>query len=325
MRVFLTAAMTAATLLLATAPAAPAAAQVMVPAEQAEAAGKRAQRATAGAERVTALLLQIVQDPDYTAATTPTRMQAYLVSRRDKIAASRREIRQIAADLSSLPRISGPSDPMEIQISDRLVTDISGFALRVDGLLGDLQEMGDALAAGDDQRAQRAAGKVVYGSVMVVEAQSMMLRSRLTMVPADSSNHARISGLACFYDGIVALQEGMYGLSERDESGADLGAAAACMRKEVARARVALDRELAEPEPEPALVRIRTRLAPVYRDMHDLIESGATLMDDTRAGMLAGISTAEMADGVSPRVLAFEQAIMALTRREVDIATGQGT
>lgn len=299
-------------------------AQVMVPQAQGDMALDHMRQATSAAERVTAILIQTVNDPGYSSARDAEQLSVAIAALRPKLAAGRNEIQQISAELAALPTISSPSDPPEIRMVDQIVTDISAFTLRIDGFLEVIEDLGDALLANDLARGQQLAMSLMKGSVAVVEGQSLMLRARLPMMPSDSSGFAQVSTLACFYDGFAALQEGAFDLVKRTEAGAAMAAASACMTEGVASGRLAVEREAVAPMTEPVLAQIRDGLAPQHRIMFTTLESGVSILDEARASLLAGASTESLLVTYGDRTTAFEQRFQLLVSQEVEIVARQG-
>lgn len=309
---------------LAALPAAPVHAQVVVPQAQADRAIDHMRKATAAAERVTAILLRTVNDPAYSSARDAGELSAAISGMRADLSAGRREIRQLSAELSDLPRIAQPSDPAELRVVDQIVGDIASFSLRIDAFLGVLENLGDALEAGDQQRTQQLAASLIKGSVAVVEGQSLMLRARLPMMPSDSSNFAEVSTLACFYDGFAHLQTGAFEIVERPEAAAAMSQASACMADQIAKGRLAVEREAVASMDAPVLDRIRDGLAPVRRAMFTELENGLSILDEARTALLGGASMEAILEAYGGRTAVFEQRFQALVTREVDVVARQG-
>ena len=318
------AALVAVVLGLAALPASAARAQVLVPQAQGDMAFDHMRKATAAAERVTEILLQTVGDPDYSSARDANQLSAAIAGMRPGLAAGRSEIRQISAQLDALPRISTASDPVELRIVDRTVTDISAFSLRIEAFLGVLEDLGDALQAGDQQRSQRLAVSLMSGSVSVVEGQALMLRARLPMMPSDSSAFAQVSGLACFYDGFAALQEGAFEIVPRSEAGVAMSAASACMTGQIANGREAVEREALAPMDAPVLERIRDALTPVHRAMFEELKNGLAILTEARASLLDGASMESLLTNYGDRTTVFEQRFQTLVTQEVETVARQG-
>ena len=296
-----------------------AAAQVIVPQAQGDAAIDHMRQATEAAERVTSLLVKVSSDPAYNSATTPDEMSAAIQAMRGDLAASRREIRRIIAGLNSLPRIA----VAELRLVDQVVTDIAAFSGDVDELLATVEGLGDALATGDEARIQQLAGSLVRGSVAVVEAQSLMLRARLPMMPSDSSSFSQVTSLACFYEGFAEFQRGALGIVRPEQAGAGMERAVACMTGEITRGKAAIEREAATDHHDPRLDGIRDGLLPVHRSMFKELESAAALLDEARRGILRGDGIASLSK-VGERTIAFEQRFQALVSREVDVVEQRG-
>ena len=300
-----------------------AAAQVIVPQAQGDAAIDHMRQATEAAERVTSLLVKVSSDPAYNSATTPDEMSAAIQAMRGDLAASRREIRRIIAGLNSLPRIAGDGDGAELRLVDQVVTDIAAFSGDVDELLATVEGLGDALATGDEARIQQLAGSLIRGSVAVVEAQSLMLRARLPMMPSDSSSFSQVTSLACFYEGFAEFQRGALGIVRPEQAGAGMERAVACMTGEITRGKAAIEREAATDHHDPRLDGIRDGLLPVHRSMFKELESAAALLDEARRGILRGDGIASLSK-VGERTIAFEQRFQALVSREVDVVEQRG-
>lgn len=310
---------------LAAAIAAPSAAsaQVIVPEAQGGLAIDHMRQAGEAAERVTALLVKVSTEPSYAGARTPDQMRAALASMRGDIAASRREIKTIVAQLNALPRIAGEDDPVELRLVDRVVADIAAFSTGVDELLATMESLGDALEAGDEARTQQLAARLVRGSVAVVEAQSLMLRARLPMMPSDGSGYAQVTSLACFYEGFAELQRGAFGIARREVAGAGMERAVTCMNGENARGSAAIERELTVEHGDARLNAMRDGLAPVQRLMFKELEDAAALLDEARRALLRGDDLASLMK-FGDRTTAFEQRYQDLVSREVDVVERLG-
>ncbi len=302
----------------------PAHAQVLVPQAQSDMAIDHMRQATTVAQRVTVILVETVNNPAYTSARDADEMSAALAAMRPGLAAARSEIRRLSAELEALPAVSTPSDPPEMRMVDRVVTDISGFSLRIEALFGVLEDLGDALKAGDEVRSQQLAGSLLKGSVAVMEGQALMLRARAPMTPSDSSAFSQISALACFYDGFAAMQEGTFEIVKRSEAAASMSEAGSCMEEHVARGRPAVEREAMAPHDSPVLENIRDGLAPIRRNSLAELERGASLLNDARTALLAGSSADAILAEYGERATAFEQRFQALAAQEVEIVARQG-
>ena len=300
-----------------------AAAQVIVPEAQGDAAIDHMRMATEAAERVTSLLVKVASDPAYTGARTPDEMRVAIAAMRGELAASRREIQAIARRLNALPRVAAATDPVELQLVDRVVVDIARFSTEVDELLANVEGLGDALTAGDQARIEQTATSLVRGSVAVIEAQSLMLRARLPMMPPDSSSYSQVTSLACFYEGFAAFQRGALGLARPEDAGAGMERAVACMTGENARGAAAVEREVAADYGDARLNGISAGLGPVHRSMFKELDGAAALLDEARGAVLRGDSLESLMK-YGDRTTAFEQRFQALVSQEVDVVERQG-
>jgi len=298
-------------------------AQVIVPQAQGDAAIDHMRQATEAAERVTSLLLKFSADSEFNGARSPAELSAAIAGMSGDLAASRREIRTIVARLNALPRIAGADDPVELRMVDRVVTDIAAFATGIDELLANVEGLGEALAAGDEVAAQRLAGSLVRGSVAVVDAQSLMLRARLPMMPSDSSAYSQVASLACFYEGFADFQRGAFGLSRPQEAGAGMERSFACMTGENARGAAATEREVLVDHGDPRLNGIRDGLAPLRRSMFKELEGAAALLDEARRALVRGDSLESLMK-FGDRTTDFEQRFQTMASREVDVVERQG-
>lgn len=298
-------------------------AQVIVPQAQGDAAITHMQQATAAAERVTALLLKVSTDPAYANAGSPEEMRVAIAAMRGDIAASRREVRGIVARLNALPRIAGEADPVELQLVDRVVNDIAAFSRDIDELLATVENLGDALETGDQARIEQLAGALMRGSVAVIEAQSLMLRARLPMMPSDSSSFSQVTSLACFYEGFADFQRGAFGIVRLEAAGVGMERAVSCMTGENARGAAAIEREVAVDHNDARLNALRDGLAPLHRSMFKELEGAAVLLDEARRAMVRGDSLDALGK-FGERTTAFEQRYQALVGREVDVVDRQG-
>ena len=298
-------------------------AQVMVPQAQGEAAIDHMRQATQAAERVTSLLLKVSGDSAFTGAQSPAELSAAIAGMRGDLAASRQEIKTIVARLNALPRIARDGDPAELRLVDRVVTDIAAFSAGIDEYLANVEDLGEALAAGDEVAAQRLAGSLVRGSVAVVDAQSLMLRARLPMMPSDSSSYSQVTSLACFYEGFASFQRGAFGLTGRREAGAGMERAAACMTDENVRGAAALERETLVEHEDARLNGIRDGLAPVRRSMFKELEGAAELVDEARRALVRG-DNLESLMKFGDRTTEFERRFQDMATEEVDVVERQG-
>ena len=299
--------------------ASPAEAQVRVPHAQADAAVSRLQKATSGAERITTLLVGVVNDPAYLAAQTPEEMAEAIAGLGPQTNEARRQIRAIGAELAGLRPVAGPSDPVELRMTDKVVADIAALAVKVDDLLGEFLELGDALAKGDQARVERAGRSVMQGSISVVQAQALMLRGRLAMVPSDASAYGRINALACFYDGLSGFQQGTYELVSRTDAIKLVASARNCMTSSLARGRASLDREATETLADPGLMRLRSSLAPVHHSLLDELEVGAAILGRLQASLVDGDDAVTAGDRHGQAIIAFERRLQTLARQEVAV------
>jgi len=298
-------------------------AQVIVPQAQADASIEHMRQATEAAQRVTSLLVKVSSDRAYASASTQDEMSAAILAMRGDLAASRREIRSIIASLNALPRIADDGAPAELRLVDRVVADIAGFSTDVDELLGTVEDLGDALAAGDEARIQQLAGALVRGSVAVIEAQSLMLRARLPMMPSNSSSFSQVTSLACFYEGFAEFQRGALGIVRPEEASAGMERAVGCMTSEIVRGKAAIEREAATDHQDARLNGIRDGLAPVHRSMFKELEGAAGLLEEARSAVLRGDSLASLMK-FGERTVVFEQRFQNLVSSEVDVVELRG-
>ncbi|HYC74258.1 hypothetical protein [Brevundimonas sp.] len=321
MRRVISAALAAVALLAAV----PATAQIIiVPEAQGEAAIRHSQLATATAQKVTSLMLAVVNDPGYVEATSPDDLAAYIDANRARIASTRAEIRRLKAELDALPTVGRPSDPPQIRISDQVVDDIAVFCGNIDDLLGDVLALGDALKSGDGARSQRVAMSLMRGSIAVVDAQSLMLRSRLPLMGSDTSAYHRVSAMACFYDAMAAYQRGEYEFVTRSEAAGKVAEAEACMRERIAASQTFLRIEAVAPPPRADLIAMRDQLTAVYAETLTQLTKGADLLGEAQSVMARGDLEAFNLP-LTERVIAFEAEMQRLTIREVDVvASTQG-
>jgi len=299
-----------------------AAAQVIVPEAQGDAAIDHLRQATDGAERVTALLVKVLSNPAYANARSPDDLRTAIATMRGDLAASRSEIRSIAARLGALPRVAGEMDHAELHLTDQVVTDIVAFSTNVDGLLAAVESLGDALNAGDEARIQQAAGALVRGSVTAIQGQALMLRARLPMLPSDSSGFAQVTSLACFYEGFADFQRGSLGLTRREAAGAGMERAVGCMRGENARGVSALEREAAIEYDDARLTALRDGVGPLRRSMFKELDDAAALLDEARRALVRGDSIEAMTK-FGQRTTVFEQRYQGLVSQEVAVAEQQ--
>lgn len=300
----------------------PADAQILVEAERGREATNHLERAVAGMTAVNAASARILSDPAVVQASDLPSMTAALNARRELIAEVRTEIQGIARDLSGLPDLARPGDPVEFQQVDQMVDQIADYARGIDLLVGEIETFRVALNAGDMQGAGRAMRALSEGSVKTIDAMVLGYRARLVTLSSDSADYAMISGAACMYEGFAAMLRASQGLRPVDESIALIDSSRQCLVAHVSAGRGALAREAAAPTDSPILRRLVEQIVPVKREMFDqLAEGGEVLTAATTA--LGTVDRAALAVALD-RFVIVDTALIQLSGRQVEIYASQG-
>lgn len=303
----------AAVLVAVGVPAGVARAQVGAPAAQ-QAANARVAEIQAINERVQALILGIIGDPNFASAQSPEQMAAAVRKLRPQITATRTELLSIAADLESRPRLA---PWMGGDVAQSMTDEVAATARMMDGLLGNLDALVTAYDAGDRSKLGQLAQTLAGGIVGMVDSQVTSLRGRAAVLPPDGSAAHQLHALACFYEGLNGFNRAYFGMSNRRDAYAAIMTATDCMDRSLGQARVALREEkvleggrMGAPFDEYVEIRgaMQDRIAEAIEDLRALGE-----------GVSDGQSLERLADGFQPKIIDFEQDLTRLNGREVDL------
>ncbi|WP_226636362.1 hypothetical protein [Brevundimonas poindexterae] len=311
--------------LLALGLAAPASAQItVVPPDQQRAAVAHAGVAVAAGQRITAILMPLMENPELAAARTPEQLLDVLTRMLPQIAAGRQELQAIEQELSALPTLAGPDVHPEIAMVDNAVANMIRVASHADGVLADHAELADALRKRDYERVEALVQSLVKASVVIMESQAVSMRGQLPLMGSDSSQYAILSGMACFYEGAAALQRGAYGMVSRAEATRQLATAQQCIEEQIETGRRNLAIEAATPPPHPALRQMHSQIIPAMEAFLDHLVSAADIMADARISMMEGWSQERLFAVYNPRVLEFQLGLQPLQRRILEVNQTQG-
>ncbi len=311
--------------LLALGLAAPASAQItVVPPDQQRAAVAHAGVAVAAGQRITAILMPLMENPELAAARTPEQLLDVLTRMLPQIAAGRQELQAIEQELSALPTLAGPDVHPEIAMVDNAVANMIRVASHADGVLADHAELADALRKRDYERVEALVQSLVKASVVIMESQAVSMRGQLPLMGSDSSQYAILSGMACFYEGAAALQRGAYGMVSRAEAARQISTAQQCIEEQIETGRRNLAIEAATPPPHPALRQMHSQIIPAMEAFLDHLVSGADIMADARISMMEGWSQERLFEVYNPRVLEFQLGLQPLQRRILEVNQTQG-
>lgn len=300
----------------------PADAQILVEADRGREATSHLEHAVAAMAAVNAASARILSDPAVVQAADLPSMTAALNARRELIAEVRTEIQGIAGDLSDLPDLARPGDPVEFQQVDQMVDQIADYARSIELLVGEIETFRVALNAGDMQSAGRAMRALSEGSVKTIDAMVLGYRARLVTLSSDSADYAMISGAACMYEGFAAMLRASQGLRPVDESTAVIGKSRQCLAAHVLAGRAALDRDATTPVDSAILRRLVVQIVPVKREMFDQLAEGGEVLKAATAA-LATMDRAALAIALD-RFVVVDNALMQLSTRQVEIYASQG-
>jgi hypothetical protein len=305
--------------------AAPASAQItVVPPDQQRAAIAHAGAAVAAGQRITAILMPLMENPEMAAARTPEQLLDVLTRMLPQLAAGRQELRAIGQELSALPPLAGPGVHPEIAMVDNAVANMIRVASLADGVLADHAELADALRKRDYERVEVLVQSLVKASIVIMESQAVSMRGQLPLTGSDSSQYAILSGMACFYEGTAAFQRGAYGMVSPAEAATQLSAAQQCIEDQIETGRRNLAIEAATPPPHPTLRPMHSQITQVMGAFLDHLVSAADLMADARISIMAGWSQERLFEVYNPRVLEFQLGLQPLQRRILEVNQTQG-
>ncbi|MDZ4364432.1 hypothetical protein [Brevundimonas sp.] len=295
-----------------------------VPADQATVANCNMQTAAAAGRRISELLAATLSDPRLNQARTPQDMAAFFDITAPQITAARTEIKALEASLRGLPLVGTDTDAIPLILTDRIVRDFIELAVRADALLASAEQIRDAVHSGDTALYNHASGQFRAGAVALMEAQGLMVRSRLPFIPSDTVLHAQLSAMACFSDGLATVQRRIYGIQDRQESVEGLKGAHDCMIEHIALGRAALSRDRSDVPSDAVLADIMAELNPLREEFFRVLDTGAALIADLRDRTAAGGDMGPVYSAQLPAINEFQQVLQSLFARELDIMARQG-
>lgn len=296
--------------------AVPAMGQSALSDRQFEQASERGMATSEATRRVTALLLGTLGDPAISAASSPESLAAAVETKAQAIIDARAELGAINRDLSTLPPISDAGGPGVLRSIDQGARDAATLALSADSILEALQEVPEAVRAGDQARFAAAYRSVVSGAVLLHEAQALMMRGQGALLESSEPQSGQFAAMACFSDGQAAMQAGMSGLRPRDAAITRMTAAETCMREQVARGRSTM-------EDYAASGSIPARLAPLHASMFDAITEGADWLESVREALARGDNPAVIAADSNPAYSRIVARVQEVTARQNQIMADQ--
>lgn len=272
-------------------------------------------------QRISALAHPFIADPVLMSAPTPEAFAAQVELRRVDIAAARAEIQTIRTRLEALPRLSRPSDPPQMRASDQSIGAAIAVAGKIDGLLGDLLGVADAVAAGDRANAMRSLVSMATGALVLMESQAETLRSQANLMPEGTSSYGQFHAMACLSDGAVAIQLSVYGMLEPAAAAGRLDEARLCITRHTQQSRLALAREAEESLPPPVAA-LRTRITPLSRKILDELDVAAGSLETAAKALASGPNHQATLDTVH-QLQASSSAITQYGQRQAQIAAEQ--
>lgn len=309
-------------LLVAVAP--PAVAQTALPVAEQQALVQRAAIAISSNERMNALVAPIVADAGIRDAATYEDLAVAIETALPRITAAREGVRAIAADLSALPPLGRTIAATEAQSIDKLVASVLMATQTSEAYLADLEALVPALRNGDDEEVARLGQRMLKTVVLSSNSMATMLRGRLIGLEQGTSGYSIVLATACFYEGLSAYQNALYGFESHPEMAAQLEQASQCMNDQVALGRRAVAVEADTPLTNPILNRMQIALTPINEDRLTLLEGGATLLLDARRSLIDNWGDERLANEYSPRIRQFQDDMLAIDQRIVDMNRTQG-
>lgn len=301
----------AAAMLLAAAPGATAGAQVaQLPVAQAEQGAKNIALAT----QVNARAAQLVAALDQTGIAQAASVEEYVAAldgMAPQIAAARRELARMHAELRALPRVGGEDAPVQLRAIDHIIDDSGEFLQRIDGMLAAYSDVADGFRGNDRGKAERALATLAGATMTLVDGQALMLRGRATLVGSDRSDYAHAEGLACLYDGMAVLMRLRLQFIEPAAAADTLRTARVCVADQVELGRAALLRESADRSANPTARALEVRLAEISDRIFAKIEEGGGLLEESLTVIKDGAAE-EAVEAQLARFIQFEVEVAAL-------------
>ena len=303
--------------------AGPAAAQQLLPAEQADRANQNTVVATEAMTRAMGLLTGLSEGGGrLAAATTREELLAAVEAQSASVQAARAELRGLREQVARLRPVGGPDAPGSLQIADLTVQNVAHLMGQVDELLVQIGDMGAALQAGDQARLDKALAALSGGVVLVLEYQGEAMRTGMRFTPTDSPDHALSDAMACYYDGAAAYYRGMLKLGPRDQAASAVGAASQCITTARARAGAAFDRQKANPPSDARERAFMAQLHPLSDARLQVLSDAPAILDGVRVELL---NPAVKAPGPETQaaLVSIENRLMEIQDREVAIYAAQ--
>lgn len=287
-----------------------AAAQTALTAAQADVVMQRHRTSAEKAARVVAIMTSISNDARFRAARTPKDYADLLGEKVPLIAAGRAELQAISAEMTALPSVARPNDPIEIRLADQSIDEVADFARMADGVLAGMQELHAAAVAGDRQRMLASTGAIIEASALILDYQAMVFRNAHGNFDPGSSGLARNASVTCFYEGMAAYQRGAFKLTPAPEAAAKMRASAGCLREQGAAGRAAIAREAESQDGEFAYRMLRMQLGQVNGRILESLEQAALELDRVIADLEREGPNPALATRYLPAMMNIEASIM---------------
>jgi hypothetical protein len=247
-----------------------------------QAAHARIAEVQAANERITGVLLEIIERPVFTGGVADEDVIGAFADLRPDMARARAALRAEAAALEALPSLTVHGDTPYLRGIDQMTAEAVMGARQIEGLFAELDALIEAVVAGDASKASQIVTTLGKASVSMIEAQARSLRIRAELAPAAGATRRQLLALSCYYEGVAAISEVEYGFTPAAPGLKLASEAADCADREIAGARAALAIEgrLTDPMLQPILadyVAIRTQmldaLSQASRDLRTMIAS----------------------------------------------------
>ena len=152
----------------------------------------------------------------------------------------------------------------------------SANAEEVEASLLLFEELRQAVAAGDSQRAKSLVDSIHASNVLMLEGAAISARARAELFPQGQSQAYQARAHAATLEGAAVMLSRTMGRVSAAEAAAALKAQVSEARLEIRAGRAALEREVeASPDTDPALI---ARILPLQRKTFDELEIGVEIL-----------------------------------------------
>lgn len=249
--------------LTAVAPAVQAQTVSPVSAEQSRIAIRNMERATASNARIAELQGEVYREVDFTGVQSPDEFLVRIERILPQVATTRADLRELAAELRALPKVSRADSPPSLRMIDSLVESTATQADRAEASLTYLPDLAEAVRANDGVAMGAALERGKESIALSLEGQALAVRMGSAAFQPDQSEYSVGIAMACMSEGNAAYIRGAFDLVPGAEASSAIAASRACVRENLDLARAAMAREAGARSSNPQTRALQTRLADI--------------------------------------------------------------